>query len=156
MSGYINELLAVVIMCRIVTMIAPDGETSRRYLGAVCALVTLSALISPIVHIVKNFGGISETAAGIFLTDTEENEGERDDLGSLAAVIFAFAEEEFGISTKGGEVVFYTDENGEVEEAAVFLMDGTVEQCGRLGSILSEELGCDVHAYTGEVNDGTG
>ena len=130
MSGYINELLGIVIVCRIVTMIAPDGETNRRYLGALCALVTMSALVSPIVHIVKNFGEISETAAGIFLADTDEKEGKREDLGSLAAVIFTFAEEEFGISTKGGEAVFYTDENGKEHQSALNFVneEGTWEK----------------------------
>lgn len=156
MIGYINELLVVVIVSRIVTMLAPDGETSRRYLKTVCALVTLSALISPIVHIIENFGEISSAAAGFLIPEADEAEEERSDLGRWAAAIFACAENRFGIDTSGGEVVFYTDENGVVDETAVFLMDGTVEQCEKLGQLLSGELGCDVHVYTGEVNDGTG
>lgn len=151
MKEYINELIITVAACRLVTMASPDGDLRRRYLAAVCALVTLTTLISPIGQVIAGAEeAIRSFAGGFTLAETDEKQ---DELERAAAVIFSYAENHRGFDTKGGNITFYTDESGEVESIAVFFEDGSVEMCRLLQEELTEEIGIEVHVFTGEVNE---
>lgn len=158
MTEYVNELIGTVIACRIVTMAAPDGELRRRYLGAVCALVTLLTLISPLRQFLDRADEIGEAAAGFFSAVSESSdsdEGMRGELGYAADVIFEYARDRYGFDTEGAEIAFTTDDGGEVTDAALYFLHGSVADCGKLRDALTDELGIEVHVFTGDVEDGT-
>ena len=154
MRAYIDEVILTVVICRIASMMAPDGETKGRYLAAVCALVTLISLISPVKYIADNIDTVTEAVAGFFLAEKAEKSDEaRDNLSSAAAVIFKYAEEKMGFDTEGAEITFYTDEEGKVNEVMLFFKRGRVRECEKLKKELEKELKITVHVYTGEVNE---
>lgn len=151
MKEYINELIITVTACRLVTMASPDGDLRRRYLAAICALVTLITMISPIGEVIS---GTEEAVRGFISGFSfDENAEKQDDLGNAAAVIFSHAKNRRGFDTSGGKITFYTDESGEVKSIAVFFGKGSVEMCRLLGEELTAEMGTEVHVYTGEVNE---
>lgn len=161
MAEYVNELIGTVIACRIVTMAAPDGELRRRYLGAVCALVTLLTLISPLRQFLDHAEEIGEAAAG-FISSAEQSsdgvdcdDGMRGELGYAADVIFEYARDRYGFDTEGAEIAFATDDGGEVTDLTLYLLHGSVADCGKLRDALTDELGIEVHVFTGDVEDGT-
>ena len=151
MKEYINELIITVAACRLVTMASPDGDLRRRYLAAVCALVTLITLFSPMGQVIAGAEEAIRAFAGGF--SLAENDEKQDELERAAAVIFSYAENRRGFDTKGGNITFYTDESGEIESIAVFFEDGSVEMCRLLQEDLTEEIGIEVHVFTGEVNE---
>ena len=151
MKEYINELIITVAACRLVTMASPEGDLRRRYLAAVCALVTLITLISPIGEVIARAEeAVRELADGNAAAERDEK---RDELENAAAVIFYHAKNRRGFDTTGGRITFYTDDSGEVGSIAVFFEKGSVEMCRLLGEELTAETGIEVHVYTGEVNE---
>lgn len=159
MTEYVNELIGTVIACRIVTMAAPPGELRRRYLGAVCALVTLLTLISPLRQFLDHAEEIGEAAAGFFSAQSSDlsdsDEGMRGELGYAADVIFEYARDRYGFDTEGAEIAFTTDDGGEVTDLTLYFLHGSVADCGKLRDALTDELGIEVHVFTGDVEDGT-
>lgn len=50
-SDYVRRVILVVLLVRVALMLAPDGEM-RSYVRFVCGLLVLTAIMSPLVHLV--------------------------------------------------------------------------------------------------------
>ena len=78
MSGYLLTVIGSVLVCSLITAIAPDGKTSASVKG-VTKLVCILAVIAPILNFFKMDsvqGLIDKNRQGIFYEDVIEVDGE--------------------------------------------------------------------------------
>ena len=78
MSGYLLTVIGSVLVCSLITAIAPDGKTSASVKG-VTKLVCILAVIAPILNFFKTDsvqGLIDKNRQGIFYEDVIEVDGE--------------------------------------------------------------------------------
>jgi len=69
MNAYANRLIAVMVVCQIAAVIAPDSEHARRYIRVVCALTVLLTMLSPLSRLLEASDGITEKVTAFFTAD---------------------------------------------------------------------------------------
>lgn len=157
MTEYINGLILTVVVCQAASMLAPEGETAKRYLKIVCALVTLLTILSPVKTFVSHAGEIGQSFRNFFTaSETAEEITPRDSLETAAYTILTYAKERYGFDTDGAEVTFFTDDTGNVDELMLFLPSGNAFNRDRLQADLEKELGVIVHIFLERRDDDGG
>lgn len=158
MTAYINGLILTVVVCQAASMLAPEGESAKRYIRIVCALVTLLTILSPVKTLIGHAGEIGQSFRNFFTAAQTAEEGTpRDSLQSAAYTILTYAEERYGFDTEDAEVTFFTDDAGEVTELMLFFPSGNAFDRDRLQAELEDELEITVHIFLERRdNDGGG
>lgn len=117
MSSYGNSLIAVMVICQISSVIAPNSEYSKRYIRIVCALVTLLTILAPVRHMTEIYGTISDKISAFFASDITE---QYDDNEICAVGLMQYITEQYDISDVS--VVIRTDESDtEIVEIQIYI-----------------------------------
>ena len=101
MNAYINSLIAVMVVCQIAVVIAPDSDNAGRCIRTVCAVVALLTLLAPAKHLLSRSGELVDRVTSFFTADITQSYDENDsaaaglmqyiisqyDLDELSAVI---------------------------------------------------------------------
>lgn len=144
MTAYINRLIAVMVVCQIATIIAPDAENAKRSIRSVCALVSLLTLLSPLSHLFSISDNLTEKITAFFTMETSQTYDEKE---AGAASILQYVTERYGIDELS--VVIVTDESDtEVTEIRFFIEDCPYAARAVLESELSEAFKLPVYVFS--------
>lgn len=82
MRTYVNRLLAVMVVCQIAIVLAPDTETGKRSLRTVCALVSFLTILSPLHQFLVSADSITEKITSFFTIESSQTYDEKTTVSS--------------------------------------------------------------------------
>ena len=71
MAEYLITLVTVSIVCGIVSILSPKGDTGK-YVSFICGICILGIMVDPIADVIKNFDGLSDSIDKSFVEDSKE------------------------------------------------------------------------------------
>lgn len=71
MAEYLITLVTVSIVCGIVSILSPKGDTGK-YVSFICGVCILGIMVDPIADVIKNFDGLSDSIDKSFVEDSKE------------------------------------------------------------------------------------
>ena len=151
MYGYVNTLIAVILIAEIAVCLSPDGADMKKYVRLVAALAVLLTMLSPIRTLVASIPRIAEKAEEFF-AETEAVQPP-DGLGEAAAVLVDYLEENYGKKAAHSTVTFVTDEKETVTEVQFFLPECDSEDGERIKAVLGRELKVKVTVFFGRITE---
>lgn len=143
MNGYINSLLAVMIVCQVTVLISYESEYAVSGIRFVCALVVLLTVLTPCRNLIGGFESFTETITAFFEAGStvvyEETE-------SGAAALMQYVTEQYGISELS--VVLLTDDtDSEITEFRMYIPDCPYARRAAIESDLNSQLNFPVYVF---------
>ena len=71
MAEYLITLVTASIVCGIVSILSPKGDTGK-YVSFICGVCILGIMVDPIADVIKNFDGLSDSIDKSFVEDSKE------------------------------------------------------------------------------------
>lgn len=143
MTAYINRLIAVMVVCQIVTVITPDADNAKRSIRTVCALVALLTLLSPLKSLLSAADDLTGKITAFFTPESVQTYDEKE---AGAAGILQYVTDHYGLDELS--VVIVTDETDtEVIELRFYVENCPYTTRALLEAELSEAFGLPVYVF---------
>lgn len=146
MTAYINSMLVMLVLCMLITRIAPEDSKTKNNLRLVCSLVILLTMITPIKSLISSASDIGESLSNFF-TPNNVQETEGHDYSAAAATLISYIADTYPDAGNEITVTFVTDDEGRITEAQFFLPLASTELCGRIERELGRELTVTVRVF---------
>lgn len=144
MNAYGNSLIAVMVVCQIASVIAPDSEHARRYIRVVCALVALLTILSPLKHLLTLSDDVTDKITAFFTSDITETYEETE---AGAVGLMQYVAGQYGVSDLS--VVILTDETDtEITGIQFHIPNCPYAKCAAIEADLSEQLELPVEVFS--------
>ena len=150
MAAYINSLIAVIILAEIVTHLAPNETSGKKYVKLVCSLVVLLTMISPLKTVISNIPDRITDMTEYFTSVKEANNEEPEGFSAAAATLLSYLRDYFGEKAEHASVTFVTNEDDSIREAQFFLPCADEATGSRVRRMLENELSVTVKVFCGE------
>jgi len=149
MNAYTSRLIAVMIVCRIAAVIAPDSDHARRYIRVVCALTVLLTVLSPLSRLLAASDGIAEKITAFFTAD-QAVPYEETEAGAVG--LMQYVAERYCVSDLS--VTIRTDETDtEITGIRFYIPDCPYSTRAAIESDLNGQLAFPVEVFTDREGD---
>ena len=141
MNGYINSLTAVMIVCHITVLLAPESEYAVRYIRTVCALIILLTVLAPLKNLPDIAAPVSEAVSNFLNKNVSADYTETE---SGAAGLMQYITEYYGISELSA-VLVTDDTDTDITELRLYIPACPYTTRELLADDLNKELNFPVY-----------
>lgn len=143
MNTYINRLIAVVILCQIVTVITPDSERAKQSIRMLCALISLLVFLSPIQNLTAFGKQLYEQIPAVY--ETKSNSGynvkELDSIYFLQCITTHYGIEDVSM------MIFTDETDTRILQIKLYVKNYPYTSCTVMEKELQEVLNIPVYVY---------